>query len=328
MPKPQREMRLSLARSVPSTLVREQRMFQATANDATIVDSYNSLILAEAWNQEGDLDIFRRNPIGLWMHGIGCMQIPAPPIFRCDGLEVEPDKGLSFWPHFQREGIDKFADTIYGKYTEEPALLQAFSVGWWPIRWVDRSRDPSDYKDSEPLLERALAVLAMFTSCMRVYTRNLLEEISAVDLPGNRGALARGVLGEIKLNPQMEAVLETLGYIPKSRLSPVASENLEMSQDQLVESVDVFTEQLSDLCRTDLAETEVLVLVDSYKRLGSLLQIEVEKRSVAVSDDETEMDPEIEAAMLTAAETIDDLKGVNEMLVGVLQSRVATGMEV
>lgn len=304
---PQRECRFALAPANLQTLNQEKRRFQAVANDSSIVDSYQSMIIEEAWPE--DMGLFLQNPIGLWMHGMGCMETPPPPIFSPEDLAVEPGVGLSFWPTFQREGIDKFADMIYGKYTEIPRLLRAFSVGFFPLRWVGRD-DAEESKD--PFAEKARALFGLHLSLRRVYTRVRLDEISAVDLPANRGSLARNAMGQVQLNPGMISAIESLGFV---RVNGEDADNAVLGQQEvgigeIVETFDVLSSRLADVARTELAAQEMKILGDVYMRLAAICGQPLQEN----------LDQEIDAAMEMAAGKITTLAAANEDLLGMIMA--------
>lgn len=299
-------MRFLSAESLPDTLDKENMRFRAWGNTAK-KDRYGSVNHPKAWVR--DIGHYLSNPVVLWMHNT-CFST-KPPIASGQDLQIEED-GLSFWPTWAKDDPDPFARLIFYKYACNPPILRAFSVGWMPI---------------ESVKEDILGVGAEVT-----FTRNELYEISAVDIPGERGALARGA--RITVNRDTREVnrgtpgrlpsyildaIEQMGFVQATRISTSSSLDTEehpVTREEIISTLDVFTALACEKIKlTEKSGSEFEALKSSYKRLGSMLG----NNFSSILEENSRLRDEVDLlcdGVETIAKECDQLRTLNADLVG------------
>lgn len=121
-----------------------------------LIDRDDELIEWDAW----ELDNFNKNPVLMPFHDYG-----KTPIGRVMWTDMT-EEGLLFGAKFADEGTSALADEIFALYDQ--GIMNAFSVGFKPMQWVDAKAE------GEP---------------KKRYTQAELLEISAVGLPSLTEAL-------------------------------------------------------------------------------------------------------------------------------------------
>jgi HK97 family phage prohead protease len=143
-----------------------------------VIDRDRELIEWDAW----DLTNFKKNPVLMTGH-----DYQKNPIGRVIWVKAT-EEGLMFKAKFPTEGKSATADEIFNLYEEE--IMNAFSVGFKPVKWEDGD------KANEPL---------------RRYTKAELYEISSVGLPSCTEALIAAYrAGNLKTKGLQDAVQSVL----------------------------------------------------------------------------------------------------------------------
>ena len=137
------------------------------------------------------LDDYKQNPIVPWAHDYRGLPIGK-------NLWIKPDKkGLVAKTYFLKHD---FAEDVFDLYTEDikgtgPAL-NAWSVGFIPLKWKDTKPDEKVTEDERPQTVR------------RTYKKWMLLEYSAVPVPSNPEALTlmveKGLIKNEKLKKDIE----------------------------------------------------------------------------------------------------------------------------
>ncbi len=152
-----------------------------------IIDRDDELIEWDAW----ELDNFNDNPVLMAFHDYS-----RNPIGTVQWTKVT-EEGLLFKAKFADEGTSALADEMFSLY--EQGIMNAFSVGFRPMKWID-AKDAKDDKGPK-----------------RTYTQAELLEISGVGLPSCTAALVAACEnGDIKtplLQDQIRADAITKGMI-------------------------------------------------------------------------------------------------------------------
>lgn len=150
---------------------KRQKLFHAKSVNAE-EKSVTGYISTYGWDRAGErmakgswrLDSYRRNPVVLWAHDGRSL-----PIARCVELK-EDDFGLLAKCVFDDQS--DYAMEVFSLY--ERGFLNAFSVGFIPVKWEMEDRGEGDGRKGI------------------VWTDNELLEYSAVSVPANAEALVSG----------------------------------------------------------------------------------------------------------------------------------------
>ena len=176
----------------PSTL-NSQPVLDFVSSDATL-DRYHEIIVPAGWR----LDTYARNPVFQNAHQYGDIIFT---LGRAITTEIRSaPSSLSSLPSpclFQRiefaTNVNPMARIAYGLYVGK--FLNAVSVGFVPLRWVDGNGKEYSAKSSSSSQSETLNIeRGTLNSTPAPYRRKYLEqellEVSAVGIPANPNALA------------------------------------------------------------------------------------------------------------------------------------------
>lgn len=290
------QARLAGATSSLETLNRETRSFMAVANRHQEVDRHGTIFRYGSWTAKGRLDIFRKNPVGLWMHNV-CEN--RPPIFSCQNIEENEKLGLTFWPTFQPQGEDPFADLIYNKYTARVPMLRAFSVGFFP--WEEDDPTPD---------ERSIGAELAFVE-------SELHEISGVNVPSNRGSLSRDAKGMLSLDSSIVRAIESLGFVRQIRsvTDPSGkSQTAKLSASEAIETMDSMVECVTGVGKSALSQRELDSVASIYTRLSALV----------LADNHETLQAETEAQVSRCLDMLAKRRAADEAIIDSLSERLAS----
>lgn len=290
------ESRITIALSAPETLDTKNRTFMAVANNHKEVDRHGSLIRLGAWTAKGHLDNFRKNPVGLWAHNM-CEN--RAPIFSCQNIEENLQLGLTFWPTFQPQGEDPFADLIYNKYASKVPMLRGFSVGFYP--WAEEQPRGE---------EISLGAEIIYTECE-------LHEISAVPVPSNRGSLARDIRGQLALDSSIVRAIESMGFVRQIRAvtdPSLKSQTAPLTALEAIETMNSMVEALSGIGRSALAQKELDSVARIYSRLSEIVLGENQETLLA----------EAEAQVSRCLDMLSKKRAADEAAIDSLSERLAS----
>jgi hypothetical protein len=188
------------------------------------LDRYDEIIAANGWQ----LDNYRRNPVFQNAHQYGDIIFT---LGKALITEIRSGGTSSASPYlFQRIefaiDVNPMARIAYGLYKGK--FLNAVSVGFIPIRWLDGDGNERSTRSHAPTLPRSGASsLRTPHSAVRTYLEQELLEVSAVGIPANPDALAlafkSGAIEKADLRDLADLLRQTL----TSPTNPISGSNPE-----------------------------------------------------------------------------------------------------
>ncbi len=231
--------------------------YEATINTA-IKDRAGDIVIP----QGAQIENFMRNPVIPWAH-----QYDQPPVARALAITLT-DSALVSRFQFPQAGVYEFADTIRRLWRD--GFLNAMSIGFIPLRWVDNNGKPGSRDDRESWFWGGTV------------TEWELLEHSIVPVPANQQALRR--------------IVDPDAWPPKL-------EDLRLPPDYLKALEDKYGLKEGRV----LSRKNRALISDAIAQMGTAitaLQALLDATEPTATDDDKAADPPI--AALIAADTTDD----------------------